>query len=566
MAAQVAANGPNVDNHSVSDPRDQTGSTPAPDGGFVGHARLVFVLTLGSRILGLVRDAICSRVFGTAAVFSAFVTAFTIPNLFRRLFGEGALTAAFIPAYAQLDERDPALAARFASLTVLVTAAGLSALVVVGELCLWALLPETGSPDRWVFTYAMIMLPYMPLVCLVAILGGVLQSHGSFAPHAAAPIVLNVAMISGVSVSALIAGLELWAVGIWMSVAVVAAGFVQLAWCLWRLRPHVRWGLTFIGCRESMRVMVSRMVPALIGLGTLQLSTFLDSLIAGWPVISGAEGGARVPWTMIAYPLDEAAAAVLFYAQRLYQFPLGVFGIAIATAVFPYLARTADRPDSFGATLRRGVRLSLFIGVPASVGLILVRGELASVLYGGGEFGDASLVRVTAVLAAYAPAVWAYSLTHVLTRAFYAMGDTSLPMRVGMVTVGLNLVLNLCLIWVLEEVGLAVATAIGAIFQAGVLGWFASRRIVSEHGVFDGAVIRSAGATVMLSGVMGGAVLLARLGWSSLLPEDGSWLLVLIRLLVLVGVGGVAYLGGSVLLKRAEVGWLFERAGDPSRQ
>ena len=542
---------------------------PTDSGRFVAHARLVFALTLCSRVLGLVRDALCARVFATSGVFSAFVTAFTIPNLFRRLFGEGALTAAFIPAYAQLDEQDPALASRFASLVLIAVGLLLAALVVVGELLLFLLLQldALGGQQPVVFLYAMVMLPYMPLVCLVAVAGGMLQTHGRFAPHAAAPVVLNVCMIAGVSISALLLGLDVTTSALVLSISVVVAGVLQLAWCLLRLRGILRWGLVFTGCAAPMRSMLSKMLPALIGLGTLQVSTFIDALIAGWPVIVD-QARVTVPFTEIAYPLDDAAASVLFYAQRLYQFPLGVFGIAIATAVFPMLSRAAEDAPTYIETLRRGLRLSLFIAVPATVGLIVVREDLTAVIYAGGAFGEASIGRVSVALLAYAPAVWAYSLTHVLTRAFYARGMMRVPMVVGIGTVLLNLALNCLLIWWLQEAGLALATAIAATVQTAVLAWIGAHRLgrwgdVAPRALMDAAAWRSVGFTVLLAAGMGGLLMGLAALWDA--PTSG-WTAHLVRLAAFVALGGLVYGGAGIVLRRAELRWLVERAASTDRR
>jgi putative peptidoglycan lipid II flippase len=203
------------------------------------------------------------------------------------------------------------------------------------------------------------------------------------------------------------------------------------------------WTRDFAAAAPAGRTVLQRFGPVALGLGTLQLNTFLDTLIAMWPTWVGP--------TILgaAYPLDEASNVILSLTARLYQFPLGVFGIAIASAAFPLLARHADNPPLFIETLRRGIRLSLFVGLPASAGLVLVRSDITSVLFGHGSkgFSVEGLERSAAVLLGFAPAVWAYSLNHVLTRGFYARGDTRTPMRVSIAVMLLNLGLNVSLIW-----------------------------------------------------------------------------------------------------------------------
>jgi putative peptidoglycan lipid II flippase len=530
---------------------------PAPHAGdrrFVAHARTVMALTLLSRLTGLVRDAVCSRAFGASPVWSAFVTAFIVPNLFRRLFGEGALSAAFIPEYARLSRDDPPAARALASLTVAAVGAALGVITLAAELALLAVLGGGGATGhtRTVVVLAMIMLPFAPLVCLGAIFGGMLQTHGRFAPHAAAPVILNLCMASAAWIGAVRLGWPLERAAVAVAGAVVLAGLVQTAWFLRALRAHRPWTRSLGVARGPFRTMLRRLAPALIGMGALQLGTAIDGLLAGWPVMVGPTlpGGG-------AYPMDESAASVLFFAARLYQFPLGVFGIAIATAVFPALARDWGNRASFDATLARGVRTSLFISLPATVGLVLVAEPLARVIYGGGNFGVDDAERVTAALRAYAPAIWAYSLTHVLTRAFYASGDTRTPMLVGVGAVALNLALDVTLMFPLAERGLAWGTSIASVAQALTLSWLAHRRLASSAP--GRGLLVSVGLSVACSGAMAGAILAARWAWT---PDGaGGWTASMLVLARDVGTGGLAYLALAPLLRRPEPRWLLQRAG-----
>jgi putative peptidoglycan lipid II flippase len=515
-------------------------------------------VTILSRIAGLARDAVCSRIFGAGPVWSAFAFAFVIPNLFRRLFGEGALSAAFIPAYARLRGEDPALADRFATATALLLTAGLAGLTLLGEIALLmvlrlAPLDESGA---LAIRLTMVMLPFMPLVCLTALLGGMLQTHGRFAPTAAAPILLNVAMIGGALLGALVMRASLEITAVLVAIGVVIAGGAQVAWSLAALRGRSMWTRAFSGASGPLRTMGRRMGPSIVALGALQVNTLLDALIASWPILVGST--IALPFLGVReYPLDEASNAVLFFTQRLYQFPLGVFGVALATAVFPALARAAGDSRLFGATLRRGVRLALFIGIPASVGLIAVRTDLARVILGGGLFEASDVERVSFTLLGYAPGVWAYATTQVYARAFFARGDTVTPMRVALATVGANLALNLILIWPLGEAGLAWSTSITAAGQCLALAVLAPRGEGSQRD----DLWRSAGWSAGLSGMM--AVALAALGalWAG--GVDPSWGESLVRLAAFVGAGAVVFLGGAALARRPETGWLLERDASP---
>ncbi|MCA9306173.1 MAG: murein biosynthesis integral membrane protein MurJ [Phycisphaerales bacterium] len=527
---------------------------------FVGHAWTVTLFTLLSRIVGLLRDGVISAVLGTSGIASSFVTALIVPNVFRRLFGEGALSAAFIPEYTKLSDTDRREAGRYASVVMAMLLVTLGSIVVVAEVVLFVLLEFAGggSNGRGDFlTLTMIMLPYMPLVCATAIAGGMLQAHGKFVPHAAAPVLLNVCMIVAALVWAYVLDASMRATAVAVAVAVVGAGVVQLGWCVWSMRREAYWTRRFGEARGRAWDTVKRMGPAAIGLGALQVSTLFDALLAGWPVMVGATIAGY------AFPMDDGSAATLYYAQRLYQFPLGVFGIAIATAIFPLLSRCAGSAEDFAQVLRRGVRLSLFIGIPAAAGLVLVRDDLVGAVYLRGKFDAEDVPRVGMALACFAPAVWAYALTHVLTRAFYAKGDTVTPMRMGLATVGCNITLNLVLMWFLRESGLALATAITAMMQSVVLMMIAGRRFRDGGAILDRATARGIGASVLSAAVMALAIWGVRQMWEG---GGGDWRGHARSLGVDVAVGLAVYLGIAVVWKRAEwrmlIGGLTRRGGD----
>jgi putative peptidoglycan lipid II flippase len=294
-----------------------------------------------------------------------------------------------------------------------------------------------------------------------------------------------------------------------------------------------------------------KFLPAAIGLGTLQINTFLDTLLAMWPLWVGATV------LGVAYPMDERSNVLLSGAQRLYQFPLGVFGIAVATAVFPMLSRHADEPLHFVQTLRRGLRLSLFIGLPASAGLFLVAREAVAVPYSGGSVGwsNDGVARGGAVLAGFALAVWAYSLNHVFTRAFYAKGDTRTPMKVAIAMVGLNLVLNLALIWRFREAGMAWATTASATAQCLVLGTLSARFAPAGDRLIDRVTLVAIARIVVATAAMAAGVLALR----SVLPMPTLWRDNVVRLGACGGVGIVVYLLAAAALRCHELGWLIRR-------
>jgi putative peptidoglycan lipid II flippase len=519
---------------------------------FEHHARTVTLLTLASRVTGLARDAALSRIFGAGPLMDAFFFAFLIPNLFRRLFGEGALAAAFLPAYSKLHHSDPAMAKRLASLTIAMLVIVLGGIVIAGEIALFIISHVGGHGNLGVWLM-MIMLPYMPMVCIVAVLGAMMQVHGRFGPTAAAPMLLNLFIVA-----AAVGGYFLLDIGenrhrvmhiTAVAGAVVVSGVVQVIWSLWALRDQSWWRSDRASARPHLRSVMLTAGPMILGLGVLQLNTLFDGLIASYPTVIG-------PTIFgIHYPLDTGAMAAVSFAQRLYQFPLGVFGIAVATAIFPLLARLHDDEQGFADALRRGLRLVVFIGLPASVGLILVREPLTAVILQGGDFTIEDTRRVGFVLLGYAPAVWAYSMMHVLTRAFYARGDSKAPVKIALSVVGLNLILNCTLIWTpLREAGLAWSTAICSFVQVALL-LRAGPMAGALFGPGGAAVLKSWLKTIVATAIMTAAVLM--------LPATvhEQWSRTLATLIVLVGVGGGAIAVSAVVLRMPELRWALGSAG-----
>lgn len=541
--------------------------------------RAVTGVTLLSRVGGLVRDILIVRIFGNTATGSAFAAAFQIPNLFRRLFGEGALSAAFIPAYTAAEREGQDQADRLATLTLCVLGAvtvGLAALIALALLLVLWLLP--GDPERDLsLTLIIVMIPFMPLICIAAIMAGMLQVHGRFGPASSGPLILN-AFIIAVGVWCLATGrLADASVAYILGAATVLSGLTQVLWFRRLLRPHAPWRRDWRPIMPAARAMLRKFVPVAIGLGTLQLNTLLDTLIAMYPIWFA-------PTLMgFAYPLDDASNIILSQTARLYQFPLGVFGIAVATAVFPLLARQAPTAaaglhdhGAFVGTLRRGLRLSLFIGLPATVGLILVRYDITSVLFGrvgGGDAGGAGgagqagfdeqgVIRAAAVLLGFAPGVWAYGLNHVFTRAFYALGDTRTPMRVAIGAMILNLALNAALIWPLAEAGLAWATSASAMVQTLVLWRLLQRRLGagrSAHVILNRETLWAMARIVVGCGFMGVAVA------TTIMLVDGQrgWWWELCRLAAATVVGGASYVIACKPLRVNDLRHLLGRDDGP---
>jgi putative peptidoglycan lipid II flippase len=510
------------------------------------HARTVSLLTMASRVTGLARDAVQSRVFGSGPVMGAFAFAFQVPNLFRRLFGEGALTASFVPVYARLQRDDPALARRYASTLLTLLALFLGVVTVVGVVV--ALMLPTGTESgRLGLRLLATMLPYMPIVCVVALMGALLGVHGRFGPAAFSPILLNLGII--------VAALLVWWVPCtappcdtvrigWVATGVLLAGVAQLGWMLHGLRGMgLRPMVDLASTRGQLAQTLRAALPMMVGLGVFQLNVFMDSMIACYPLFFGDTFLGRP------FPLDEHANPVMNWATRLYEFPLGVFGISVATVIFPLLSRQADQPAQFAHSLRRGVRLSMFIGAPASLGLVLVGRPMASVVYEGGKCTPVDIQQIGEVLMAYAPAVVAYSVMQLFTRAFYALGDQRTPTRLSVAMVGLNFLLNVTLIWTpLGLTGLAWSTTICAFLQ----WWLLGRKLGARTGRFmDDATWASIGRTMVCTAVMG----VVTYGAANALPFGEGWWNTLARLLALTVVGGGTMFLAAWRLRMPEWKW-----------
>jgi putative peptidoglycan lipid II flippase len=511
------------------------------------NTRTNSALTLVSRCMGLIRDGAISRLFGAGEFASAFYFAFLIPNLFRRLFGEGALAAAFLPSYTKLQLQDPQLARAFATLTIAKLLTLLGAITIIGELVLLAITASQESPSNSL-QLTMVMLPYMPLVCLVAIFGAMLHVHDKFGPTAAAPIILNGFMIGAAYGFIGLFSNQLFHL-VWIGIAVVLAGVVQVGWSLVALRRFGWFTKKTKPAETELKTMMRRMLPMIVGLGTLQLNTLIDGLVANWTNIFG-----KSFFFGLEYPLGEGAMASVTWAQRLYQFPLGVFGIAVATAIYPLLAKQSNDNDTFSSTIKRGLRLVIFIGLPASAGLLIVGEPLAAVVFQGNNFTSANAAEVGTILLGYATAVWAYSMTQILTKGFYAKDDAMIPVKIALFCVGLNFVLNALLIWTpLNTSGLAWSTAICGVIQAGILLCLIRKYVSSP---LDSSVLQSWRATTILTIAMSVVVwLIIEYTWQT----GGAWLQAFISLIAGV-VGGLVVFGfGSVLLRRPELHWALGR-------
>ncbi|MDP1579599.1 MAG: murein biosynthesis integral membrane protein MurJ [Candidatus Didemnitutus sp.] len=474
---------------------------------------IVAVATVASRILGLLREIATAAVFGTSALNSAFVSAFTLPNLFRRLLGEGALTAAFVPTLTHELEREQRegafrLVSKVASWLAVVTT-GLVAVAVAiflnaeTAIALGARLgiaEETGRRLLLGADLAVILFPYLIFVCLAAAFSAACQVLHRFAEPALSPIWLNLAVLAALGLGAW------WAWGApermqLMCVAVLVGGFLQMvvpAAVLWQEGWRPRFDLTVDDrVREIVRLMGPMLIGSAIYLVNIAVSRF------------------------IGLSLNDSAAAVLNLATRVMELPIGVFTIAITTVVFPLIARHAARAEwgELTKSYHKGMRLVLIINIPAAAGLVLLSEPITRLLFERGAFSAADTQLMAPVLAVYALGLPFVSFTSLALRGFYALRDTATPVRAAAISFVVNLVLCLVLMRWLSTVGLALASTLAVLVQTAYL----QRHLVRKQAGFDlHGLLPNLAKIGVATAVMSGLIWLGLLGVSQFsLP--GKW-------------------------------------------
>ena len=504
--------------------------------------RQIASLTALSRVFGLVRDIAYSHFFGANQLLDAWIIAFRIPNLSRRLFGEGAASASFIPVYSEALYKDREQAARLVNTVVTVLFMILAVLVLVGEAGIWLyyrFFARTNETDL-ILSLSSIMLPYMLFVCTVAILAGILNVHRHFAAPAAAPIVLNIFIIGTILSTGWLLKLEVRQQLFYVAVAVLLAGAVQIAIQIWPLhRSGVSIRPAWQVHSESFKKILLLMGPMILGLTVTQINTLADDLIAWW--FSGSEEKGRffeLLGAQIEYPMWRGSVSHLYYAQRLYQLPLGVLGISLATAIFPVMSVDAARKDfaALRTTISKGIRGTIFVAVPATIGLIMVARPLISAAFEHGRFTNKDTTMVIRTLTFYALGLCGYFAQQILARAFYSMQDSKMPMRSALVAVVANFLLNLTLIWYLGRAGLACATATCSYLQVIILVTVLRRRL--GRSILDGLLVtlmKTLAATAFMC-VVGAAII-----WLMGNLPDSRWSNIL-RLAVVVPSAAAMYL------------------------
>lgn len=452
--------------------------------------RAAFVIgfwTTLSRILGFVRDMVIALFMGAGPGADAFFVAFRIPNLLRRLFGEGALTAAFIPTYVDTLQREgPHRAERLARsaftatalILVVVTMAG----IVFSPAIVTAIAPgfaDTTAKFELTVNLNRLMFPYILFVSLVALASGILNSHGYFAAPAAAPVALNLSMITSVAVLGGLMGMAPYYALAW---GVVAAGVLQFAMQIPFLeQAGIRLLPSFHFKDPALKAIGRLFVPAAAAGAVYQVNVFVGTVLASL--------------------LPTGSVSWLYYADRLVELPLGIFAIALGTAILPSMSRQAGRGDLAGLAGSVGfaLRLIAFFTLPATAGLILLREPIVGVLFQRGAFSDADTVQTAYALMYYTCGLWAFSGLKVVNQAFFSLRDTKTPLRVSILAVAVNLAGGLLLMGPLRHGGLALATSAAAAVNLIILFVLLLRRLPTfPASEFINGLCRIAAATAVM--------------------------------------------------------------------
>jgi putative peptidoglycan lipid II flippase len=458
-------------------------------------------------------------------VADAFFVALRLPNLFRRLFGEGAFNAAFVPSIsAILHTEGVEAAASFAEEATAVMVFWLGAITVLGEIFMpWLLyvLAPGFSSNHGKFTLAValtrIMFPYLFFVCLTALFSGVLNAMGRFAAAAAAPLLFNIFSI------AFMLGLTPYMAnpGYALAWGVTVSGVAQLLLLICAMRrAGMRITLPRPRLTGRMRKLFRRMAPGLVGAGVTQLNVSIDIII-----------GTLLP---------AGSVSILYYADRVNQLPLGVIGTAAGTALLPVVARQIALGDDAGAisTLNRALESVLILTLPAAIGLSVAALPVMNVLFVRGAFTAHTAVLAAHSLAAFAIGLPLFALVKILTPGFFGRGDTMTPLKIGIAAVVLNLAMNLVFMHPLKAVGPALATSLASAFNAVFLAGILHRRGQFKlDAPAKRRVPRILAAGVLMAASLAGTEYLFPAGKTTI-PE----------FLLLTLIGGIVYAGGGILL------------------
>jgi putative peptidoglycan lipid II flippase len=500
----------------------------------VKSASVIGLATFTSRLLGFIRDMVLARLFGATTAADAFFVAYRIPNLLRELLAEGSMSSAVIPVFTEyhtLRTRQEMRELVHAAFTTLVTiVSGLTLLgIVTAPAIVWLLAPGFhGHPGQLALTtlLARLMFPYLLFISLAALAMGILNALRAFAVPALSPVFFNVSMIG----CALIVAPALPEPIVGVALGVVAGGAAQFAIQLPGLvRRGMGFGWRFEPWHPGVKRIGALMMPSLLGLSVTQINLTVSTILASF------------------FP---GGPTYLFYGMRLIQFPLGIFGTALATAILPTLAAQAARGafDELRSTVAFGIRMVLFIIVPAMVGLILLRQPIVHLFFEHGSFtGRDTAATATAVLC-YGVGLWAFAGVRIIVAAFYSIKDTATPALVAAVAVLANVGCSILLMDWLEAAGLALATASSAMLNVGILLTVLNRRVggLDWWSVWRSAM-RICVATVPV------ALTCLWVAHASLWAQEAQWGAKAVLLVLGIGMSLTAYGAVHALLRSEEL-------------
>ena len=492
---------------------------------------VISFLTVVSRVLALVRDSLAFAIFGSGWLYSAFLTAFILPNLFRRLLAEGSMTAAFVPTlqeelHANGKEGTFRLLSKVASWLVVVT--GSLVLLAAVLFSQARLLP--GHEEKWYVAadLAVILFPYLALISLAAACSAALNVHKHFVEPALSPIWLNLAMIATLAGAGLhFASTPLGEVH-WLCAGVLAGGVLQAAVPA-AVLVSMGWRPAFdLGLSPRVREIALLMTPGIFGTAIYQINFSVSRFIA--------------------FSLDDSSATYLFNVNRLMEFPIGVFAVAVSTVVYPLIAAHAVKGDfrSMASDFQKGIRLILIINVPAAAGMALISEPLVRLIYQHGHATAADIHRMAFLLALMVIGLPFFSVVSLTVRAFYAVKDTATPVRVAVVDFVVNLALSLSLMHWLGAAGLVLASTTAIIVQTLLLTRALTRKLPEMRFAPLWPSVAKVAAAALAMGLLVGA------GWHGL---QGAGLGARMRdLLALVGLIplGVAVYGALLWLLKVE--------------
>ena len=443
--------------------------------------------TLLSRLLGMLRDVATAAMLGMSAggVMDSFVMALRLPDIARRLFGDGSLAVGFIPVFSRTWLEDRRKAWQLLSVMLTWVFFFLVGFVILGEfLCFCGFYFFEPESKIYLISHLLsLLLPYLILICMAAITSATLQTLGNFSIPALIPAILNIVWLAGVLLIAPFCSGDPVVQCYLLTLCILLAGVFQFFIHLPILHAYgFRFHLDFSAVRVETRRIFDGFFPQIFGLMSMQLNILVASGIA-W-LFSGPPGG-TVRWLagLVEYPLASGAAAAIYYSERLHEFPQGLIGLTMATAIYPLLSRHAAQKDfrSLGDDLTLGARILFVLAIPAGVGLMLMSEKLAHLLFHRGAFTTDDMFRTAGMVFWFAAGVWAFCALPLIVRAFYVVGDYWTPCRVGFFGCFFNAVLGLLLIWPMKEQGLALAASLAAGGQSVALFLLFARK----YGYFD---------------------------------------------------------------------------------